>query len=116
MDWTSIGLAFLTFIGGGGIAAIVLLPQKRRSAELENEAKVSEQWKELFMQSREEQSRQSGLIDKLYDDITAVRNENNTLTTNNAIMKLWKCEKLECAERRPPISVDPFKKLEEEHK
>ena len=35
MDWTSIGLAFLTFIGGGGVAAIVLLPQKRRSAELE---------------------------------------------------------------------------------
>ena len=47
MDWTSIGLAFLTFIGGGGVAAIVLLPQKRRSAELENEAKVSEQWNSL---------------------------------------------------------------------
>ena len=116
MDWTSIGLAFLTFIGGGGIAAIVLLPQKRRSAELENEAKVSEQWKELFMQSREEQSRKSDLIDKLYDDLTIARNEINTLTTNNAILKLWKCEKLECSNRRPPISADPFKKLEEVHK
>lgn len=116
MDWTSIGLTFLTFISGGGVAAIVLLPQKRRSAELENEAKVSEQWKELFMQSREEESKQNGLIDKLYDDLTEARNITNKLTTNNAILKLWKCEKLECSNRRPPISSDPFKKLEEEHK
>ena len=115
MDWTSIGLAFLTFIGGGGVAAIVLLPQKRRSAELENEAKVSEQWKELFIQSREEESKQNRLIDKLYDDLTEARNITNRLTTNNAILKLWKCEKLECGQRKPPISADAFKKLEEEH-
>ena len=115
MDWMTIGLAFLTFISGGGIAAIVLLPQKRRSAEIENEAKVSEQWKELYIQFREEKSRQSDLIDKLYDDLTAARNQNNTLTTNNAILKLWKCEILECGYRKPPISADPFKKLEEEH-
>jgi hypothetical protein len=115
MDWMTIGIAFLTFISGGGIAAIVLLPQKRRSADLENEAKVSEQWKELFIQCREEKSRQSDLIDKLYDDLTVARNQNNTLTTNNAILKLWKCEKLECGNRKPPISADPFKKLEEEH-
>ena len=111
----TIGLAFLTFISGGGIAAIVLLPQKRRSADLENEAKVSEQWKELYIQCREEKSRQSDLIDKLYDDLTVARNQNNTLTTNNAILKLWKCEQLECGNRKPPISADPFKKLEEEH-
>lgn len=116
MDWMTIGLAFLTFISGGGIAAIVLLPQKRRSADLENEAKVSEQWKELFIQCREEKSRQSDLIDKLYDDLTVSRIQNNALTTNNAILKLWKCETLECGQRKPPISVDPFKKLEEVYK
>lgn len=112
----TIGLAFLTFISGGGIAAIVLLPQKRRSADLENEAKVSEQWKELFIQCREEKSRQSDLIDKLYDDLTVSRIQNNALTTNNAILKLWKCETLECGQRKPPISADPFKKLEEVYK
>jgi hypothetical protein len=116
MDWMTIGLAFLTFISGGGIAAIVLLPQKRRSADLENEAKVSEQWKELFIQCREEKSRQSDLIDKLYDDLTVSRIQNNALTTNNAILKLWKCETLECGQRKPPISADPFKKLEEVYK
>ena len=116
MDWMTIGLAFLTFISGGGIAAIVLLPQKRRAADLENEAKVSEQWKELFIQCREEKSRQSDLIDKLYDDLTVSRIQNNALTTNNAILKLWKCETLECGQRKPPISADPFKKLEEVYK
>lgn len=116
MDWTTIVISFFSLIGGGGIATIVLLPQKRRSAELENEAKVSEQWRELFLQSKEEQTRKSDLIDKLYDDLKSSRDENNRLTTNVAVLRLWKCEKLECSGRKPPISIDPFKKLEEEQK
>ena len=76
MDWTTIVISFFSLIGGGGIATIVLLPQKRRSAELENEAKVSEQWRELFLQSKEEQTRKSDLIDKLYDDLKSSRDEN----------------------------------------
>lgn len=55
MDWTAILTAILTFIGGGGLGAVLMFPQKRKSAELENETKASEQWKELY--ERSEKSR-----------------------------------------------------------
>ena len=46
MDWTMMLTAVLTFVGGGGLGAVLMFPQKRKSAELENETKASEQWKE----------------------------------------------------------------------
>ena len=49
MDWTMMLTAVLTFVGGGGLGAVLMFPQKRKSAELENETKASEQWKELYI-------------------------------------------------------------------
>ena len=54
MDWTMMLTAVLTFVGGGGLGAVLMFPQKRKSAELENETKASEQWKELYIKSQEE--------------------------------------------------------------
>lgn len=103
MDWTTILTAVLTFIGGGGLGAIIMFPQKRRSADLENEMKASEQWKQLYMQSREENKNQSNLIDKLYDDQSRFRDYNNRLTTTIAIFKVLKCKNIKCTERKPAI-------------
>lgn len=103
MDITTIITAILTFIGGGGIAAIILLPQRKKTVELENEAKASEQWKELFERSEKDNAAQSALIDKLYDDLKASRDENNRLTTEVAVLRIWKCEKIECITREPPF-------------
>lgn len=65
MDWTMMLTAVLTFVGGGGLGAVLMFPQKRKSAELENETKASEQWKELYIKSQEEKKGLSNLIDKL---------------------------------------------------
>lgn len=97
MDWTAILTAVLTFIGGGGLGAVLMLPAKRKSADLENEKKASEQWRELFMQKEQNCKDQSNLIDRL-------RDENNRLTTEIAVLKILKCKNLKCAEREPPIA------------
>lgn len=97
MDWTAILTVVLTFIGGGGLGAVLMFPTKRKSADLENEKKASEQWRELFMQKEQDCKDQSNLIDRL-------RDENNRLTTEIAVLKILKCKNLKCAEREPPIA------------
>lgn len=104
MDWTAILTAVLTFIGGGGLGAVLMLPEKRKSADLENEKKASEQWRELFMQADEDKKKQSALIDKLYDYQSRLRDENNRLTTQVAVFKILKCNNLKCVNREPPIA------------
>lgn len=103
MDWTMMLTAVLTFVGGGGLGAVLMFPQKRKSAELENETKASEQWKELYIKSQEEKKGLSNLIDKLYDDQGHFRDENNRLTTQIAVYKVLKCRDLKCTNRNPPI-------------
>ncbi len=103
MDWTTILTAGLTFIGGGGLGALLMFPSNRKSADLENEKKASEQWKELFMQAEQDKKKQSALIDKLYDDQSRFRDENNRLTTQLALFRVLKCKNLKCTDRKPPI-------------
>lgn len=95
--------ALSTFIGGGGLGAVLMFPSKRKSADLENEKKASEQWRELFMQADEDKKKQSALIDKLYDDQSRFRDENNRLTTQLAVFRVLKCRDLKCIHRHPPI-------------
>lgn len=102
MDWTAI----LTFIGGGGLATIFFMPLKRKALEIENESKSSKQWMELYEKVRTEKDQINKLVDKLYDDIKDARNEINDLTTENALLKAFKCERMDCAKRVPPLGKE----------
>lgn len=109
MDWVTILTSGLTFIGGGGLGAVLMFPSKRKSAELENEKKASEQWKELYSQAQNVISNQSNLIDKL-------REQNNRLLTSEAICKILECKKLKCSDRVPPIADNAVNnKIEEKY-
>lgn len=103
MDWTTLLTALLSFLGGGGLGAVLMYPTNRKSADLENEKKASEQWRELFMQADEDKKKQSALIDKLYDDQSRFRDENNRLTTQVAVFSILKCRNLKCIHRNPPL-------------
>lgn len=106
MDLSAILTVVLTFVGGGGLGAVLMFPQKRKSAELENEMKAGEQWKELYERSEKNRDEQSQLIDRLYGDLKVARDQNNSLTTENALLKVFKCEKIECIKREPPLGKE----------
>lgn len=78
------------------MGAVLMFPQKKRSAELDNETRSSEQWRELFERSENTKAAQSELIDRL-------RDENNRLTTDNAVLKILKCKTVRCIDRNPPF-------------
>ena len=39
----------------------------------------------------------------LYKKLSFFRDENNGLTTQNAVLKILKCKRIECSDRQPPI-------------
>lgn len=104
--------------GAGGM--LLFYPQTRKSKNLENEAKQSEEWKKLYEEERhlrdedrkvweEERARYETKIDTLYDQISHQRDckaelskINATLQVENTRLCMLKCEVPACPNRKPP--------------
>lgn len=104
MDWTTILVAAVSaLISGGGIAGLVFFRENKRARQLENEATASSQWRELYEKSEAKVESQSLKIDALYKENGYLRDQNNSLTTQKAVLTMYKCEMPECANRKPPF-------------
>ena len=103
MEWKEIIIALIGLVGGGGLTALLLLPQKKRQAELENDFKVTQQWREHFERTEKDAQSKSQYISELHKDNNNLRDEINDLTTRNAELKLLKCDKIDCTVRKPPF-------------
>ncbi|MEG1289565.1 MAG: hypothetical protein RSE25_04940 [Bacteroidales bacterium] len=99
MDWTAILTALLS---GGGVIGIFYYKENKRAKQLENEATASSQWRELYEKSEIKCDAKDLKIDSLYKENGLLRDNNNDLTTQNAILKLQKCEIKGCEKRQPP--------------
>lgn len=100
----------------GNIMMFLLLPQKRKSEDLkndaqniENEAKQSEEWRKLYDEAHTENIEKDKKIDALYMEITRHRDEKaglhikiTELSVENTRLKILKCEKPSCIDRHPP--------------
>lgn len=100
----------------GNIMMFLLLPQKRKSEDLkneaqdlENEATQAEEWQKLYNEEREQIAKLNAKIDDLYEELSKARNENASLheqlteaKIENTKLKLLKCEKPACPHRQPP--------------
>lgn len=105
MDWTTIITCLITFVGGGGLAAFLLLPQKRKEADLENERKQSQMWRDLYDEQVKINVHLNTTIDGLWIKIEGLRDENNTLSTKVATLTILKCESVGCGTRIPPLGT-----------
>lgn len=102
MDWATIITAVVSAISGGGIMSIFYFRENRAKKTLENDAMASDSWQELFEKSEERVEKLNQKIDALYVDNAKFRDENNRLTTENAVLSMQKCERNGCPDRIPP--------------
>lgn len=104
MDWTTIILAVVSaLLSGGGIASVFYFREDKQAKQLQNEATASAQWRELYEKSETKCEDQSRKIEALYKENKLLRDENNGITTQNAVLKLYKCNKIGCIDREPPF-------------
>lgn len=117
MDWTTIISAAVAAISaGGGIGIFFDRKHKKRAPELANESTVSSQWKELYERSEAKVNSQSDKIEGLYKTIGDLRSQVNGLTSQRAVLTLYKCCKVNCPDREPPFgSQENHTKNHEQH-
>lgn len=108
MDWVTIIVGIIGVIGGN-VSAFIFFPQMRKTKNIENEAKQSEEWRKLYEEAKSEINEKDEKIDSLYLKIEGHRDakvelhkENKTLVVENTRLQILKCEVPLCPKRTPP--------------
>lgn len=99
IDWNVILTGIL---GSGCIGSIFFFRENRKAKQIENEKNAADVWQELFERSEARCANLSERLDALYKENAKFRDENNALTTRNAVLELQKCLRNGCASREPP--------------
>lgn len=111
LNWEIIAPVLTVLLGGSGISIFFFYRERKKTKRLENDAlklkneiTAAGQWKELFERSDETVRKKDEKIEELYSHNAKLRDENNSLTTEIAVVKLLKCEVISCDKRIPPLS------------
>ena len=89
-------------LAGGGLASIIYIKENKRTKRLQNDILASSQWKELFEKEETKNEKLGAKLDASYKENSLLRDKNNDLTTQNAVLKIHKCEVIGCKDRKPP--------------
>ncbi len=104
MNWTTILVSLLSgLLSGGGLAGLFFFKENKRDRQLKNESTASAQWKDLYEKSEAKVEAQSTKIDILYKEKERQRDQIDSLKTQKAVLVVYKCEMLGCAQRKPPF-------------
>lgn len=104
MDWNIVITAIISsLIPTGGIAGFVFFRENKRAKQLENETTASAQWRELYEKSEAKVEGLNLKVDALYKENGYLRDQNDSLKTQRAVLTMYKCEKLNCTDRQPPF-------------
>ena len=104
MDWTTILTGLISaLISGGGLMGAFYMKENKKAKQLENESTASSQWRELYEKSEQKNEKLQTKLDASYKENTMLRDTNNGLTTQNAVLKTYKCETISCSNRKPPF-------------
>ena len=103
MDIVTIIVNIASVLLTGGCFGVILFYRENKKAKvLDNENTVINQWKELYEQAKAEKEEYKKDFDTERLENKALRDQNNDLTTENAVLKTQKCEVRGCANRKPP--------------
>lgn len=108
MDWGTIMIAVVgSVVGGGGLAGLFVpfmnRKEKKRSAQIENMAKINDEWKRLADERGAKIDKLNDKIDSLYGDMSEYRRQLDDANTRAAVAEIMKCVRTGCTDREPPF-------------
>lgn len=118
MDWNTLIISLTSaLVGGGGIGALFYRKENKRmkeaeieAKEVENDRKAADEWQTVAegKQKRIDHleitvGKKDEKIEELYNVIGELRERIDKLSTENAVLKIYKCVKIGCADRQPPF-------------
>lgn len=124
MDFTSILIAIIGALAGGGLTSILTIRETRKSMKIDNNAKEDDRWNKLADELQDQNETLNERIDKKDARIIELEDRNATLRQqldekNTALAKatLLRCTRLACDRRRPPLGyseLSPAELMEED--
>lgn len=110
MDWTNIIVALIT---SGAFLGIFTIRETKTKMMLDNGNKINEQWatfaekeEERLKELKEDLDTKDRKIDKLYSEITVLRDKNDKLASRVAFLTAYRCRKVSCIDREPPFGAN----------
>lgn len=104
MDWNTIITALAsTLIGGGGIWSIFYIGETKRAKRLEADASAAQEWQKLAERKLSIIEQKDAKIDELYQTIAELRQDKDTLSSEVAVLRVYKCVCIGCEQRKPPF-------------
>ena len=108
MDWGTVIISVVgAVVGGGGLAGIFVpllnRKEKKRSLQIENMAKINDEWKRLADERGAKIDKLNAKIDALYEDISGYRQRLDDANTRAAVAEIMKCLRTPCTDREPPF-------------
>jgi len=85
----------VTALGG----TFLYYKQEKDGKEIENEAKQSEEWRKLYLESQEDSRRKDEKIDKLYDKIDEMNKRMVKMEKQVEINRIYSCFRVACKDR-----------------
>ena len=133
MEWTTIIVAIIGALAGGGLTALLTLRERKKGAQLENKEKEDGRWERLADQLEsqignlneqivtlnERLDKKDARITELEDANASLRMKLDDANTNYVKANLLKCTTLACADRKPPLGfteLTPEEMLRERRK
>lgn len=121
MDWTTIIVAVISSFGVGvgsnGLSSWLMRKPNKKGKEIANDVARDVLWqhileeKDATIQRRDDEiaqkdatiARQVAKIEELYKENNMLRDERNNLKSQRAVLAVLKCNRANCAQRRPPF-------------
>lgn len=124
MDITSILIAIIGALAGGGLTSILTIRETRKSMKIDNNAKEDDRWNKLADELQDQNETLNERIDKKDARIIELEDRNAILRQqldekNTALAKatLLRCTRLACDRRKPPLGyseLSPAELMEED--
>lgn len=106
MDWTNVIIAVISAVlGGGGMSAFLMLKENKKAKRVETDLAFADGLQIRIKHLEEQLDKKDAKIDTLYAEKDELRNENDRLSTEVAVLKVYKCVKVGCADRQPPFGT-----------
>lgn len=73
--------------------------QEKKSRDIDNESKQSEEWRKLYLESQEDSRKKDEKIDDLYKIIEGMRRDITALERRVQLNTIYRCDRIECGKR-----------------
>lgn len=113
MAWLTIIELIISAIAGGALTGIVTIHETRKGMKIDNRAKEQDQHIRLIDELQDQNEKlndrleqKDGRILELEDENASLHIKLNNVSTDRAICKILRCDKIACSDRVPPLGLE----------